>query len=70
MPIKSMSTLFFEIPRKMTMCERKYITRDLVGMARKSMREPFVEIPRKRIWLNVRLCCYANEIHLVLVEFL
>ena len=47
MPIKSMSKIFVE---------RKYITRDPVGMARDSIRETFVEIPRKRIWLNVRLC--------------
>ena len=54
----------------MTMCERKYIKRDRDGMARKLKKQPFVEIPRKRIWLTVTLCWYANEIHLVLVEFL
>ena len=65
-----MSTSFVEIPRKMTMCEKKYIKSDFDGLLRKSVREPFVDIPMKRIWLNVTLCWYANEIHLVLVEFL
>ena len=53
MPMKSMSTYFVEISRKCSCREGNTLQENFNGMARKSITEPFVDIPRKRRWLNI-----------------